>query len=245
MAVYSPIYKMKMQEALQKPTYATVMALALTDICGGSVEWLEWDPDAIKASFEDIQAGDIPQENYDRLFALQIALTSNEFYVSAASFIDICNALGSDGVDFKMFDPADMEEMLWARTEINLHDPDGEHEPFSDEVATYVGVRAQYEGFSKLPGLLSFGKLEKSRIEATGVEGMELEMQAALAREDSDLQELELDIVEKLEDLQNRLMELPLNNADATAYAAIRDGISKATQRSAVAEEQLSPGFPW
>jgi len=231
------IYKTNIRAAVEVPTYATIMALALTDLNQGQIDWLNWDPDSIRAEFEDISA-DIPDENFDRIMALQLALNSDEFYYNVATFINICNALGPDGVDFKVFDPADVEEMAWAVTEIGLHDAEMEH--FSEEIQIYAGEQLFAEGFSRTPKRLDFAILPaKARLVS---DNADIEFAAAFAREDEEIQEVELGVLRKLEDMQNRIDTMQLRYSDATAKTLYSRDINTAAQRISAVEERLSPG---
>lgn len=143
-------------------SFASTLVVALVDDME-SVEWFDWDPDALKAEIRDRFDAHIPQANMDKIQALVLAMTTNQFYVSLEAFIGICNSLGGDGADFRTFDPADMEEMAWSVVEVLLNDSAPEQpldEVFSQEIRSYIGTEAAREGFHELPKPLSFAEID-------------------------------------------------------------------------------------
>lgn len=215
-------------------TFASTMLIALTDELG-SVEWFEWEPEAIRDEIRDRFDAKIPQDNMDKIQALVLALTTNQFYVSLEAFVGICNSLGGDGADFRTFDPADVEEMCWAVTEVLLNDPqEGPlNEVFSEEIRHYIGAEAQREGFKELPKSLTFGVLDPAYDKAT--EAMaDPEMFAAYftsAKEQAEQAEAENQ--EKLQRMVAQISQLPLKRGDEQAWRKFsgRDLESISTRR--------------
>lgn len=136
-------------------SYATTLVALLVDNCGA--ESLNWEPEIIVTEMRDRFDAKIPQDNLDKIQALSLVLTTNQFYSSLGAFMNVCNALGGDGVAFDQFDPADVMEMCWAVTEVLLNQPADQPlvDLFNGDIKAYAGVQAKLEGFHTLPKPLS------------------------------------------------------------------------------------------
>lgn len=205
-------------------SFATPMIAALTDQVG-SVEWFDWEPEAVRAEIRDRFDADIPQDNLDKIQALVMALTTNQFYVSLESFIAICNALGGDGVDFRTFDPADVEEMSWAVTEVLTNDETQSlplEQVFGEEIRHYVGVQAQTEGFQELPKPLSlFGVLESKYGQASEMADPEL-FSAFFTSAKDEVRDVEVTNQQRYRRMLQQLDALPLRSRDEQSWRTYR-----------------------
>lgn len=138
-------------------SFATTLVMILIDQLG-TVEWFDWDPDAIRAEIQTRFESDLPQDNMDKLMALVICLTTERFYVDIDFFIHACNAMGGEGSNFKTFDPAEIDEMSWTITEVALNDPleKPREELFAPDIQEYIRREAVMEGYGILPSPLKF-----------------------------------------------------------------------------------------
>lgn len=203
-----------------KQTFASTMLIACTSIVG-SVEWFDWDPIALKAEIRDACGAHLPAVNADKIQALVLAMTTNQFYESLEAFIGICNALDGDGSDFSTFDPADVKEMAWAVTEVAINDQQhaGADDLFCDEIKAYIGVQAGVEGFRELPKPLTFGVSPKGYQQASeALPGDEAMFAAVYSRGKDDSARVEAVTGAQLRQLVDQISRLPLPNADQESW---------------------------
>ena len=83
-------------------------------------------------------------------------LTSDAFYKSTPTFIEVCNVLSGGLYDPATWDPADALECAWGITEAMLLAPPDEddEEPFSREIRAYIGAALDQEGILNPPDVL-------------------------------------------------------------------------------------------
>lgn len=201
-------------------TFATTMVVALTDALE-SIEWLNWEPEAVELEIRSLCNAQIPKTNMDKIMALALAMTTNQFYVSLEAFMFICNALAGDGADFRLFDPADVEEMCWAVTEVLINDEPHElplEQVFSQEIRHYIGVTAGYEGFNELPKPLTFGELASRYDAATENMPDEAMFGAFFSRSKQAVADAEEETRQKYEKLMQQISHLPLRHADHESW---------------------------
>jgi len=200
-------------------TFASTMVVALTDELG-SVSWFAWEPESIRKEISDRFDAKVPQDNMDKIQGLVLAMTTNQFYVSLEAFIGICNSLGGDGADFRTFDPADVEEMQWAVTEVLLNDPQGTplEDLFSEEIRHYIGVQAAQEGFKELPKTLAFGALDPEYDRVTEAVADPEMFSAYYSTSKEKVTTAEQENQEKLRDLVGQISRLPLQQIDSEAW---------------------------
>jgi hypothetical protein len=201
-------------------TFASTMMIALTDELG-NVQWFDWEPEALAAEIQDRFDAKIPQDNMDKIQALVLALTTNQFYVSLEAFIGICNSLGGDGADFQTFDPADVEEMCWAVTEVLLNDEPHEqplNEVFSEEIRYYIGTEAAREGFKELPKPLTFAHLDSNYDKATEAMADPEMFSAYFTAGKEQAAQAQDENQQKLQALVNQISQLPLKRGDSAAW---------------------------
>ena len=203
-----------------KQTFASTMLIACTGLFE-SIEWFDWDPIALKAEIRDVCGATLPAVNADKLQALVLAMTTNQFYESLEAFIGVCNALDGDGSDFSTFDPADVKEMAWAVTEVAINDQQkaGADDLFCDEIKTYIGVQAELEGFRELPKPLTFGFSPKGYQKASeSLPGDEAMFAAVYSRGKDDVNRVEAVTGAQLRQLVDQISRLPLPNADQESW---------------------------
>lgn len=214
-------------------TFASTMLVAMTDSVG-SVEWFDWDPEILQTEIYERFGADASQDNMDKLNALLLALTTNQFYVSLEAFMFICNALGGEGANFAQYDPAEMDEMAWAVTEVFLNDMPNQPlaDLFSSEIKHYIGKMAEYEGFANFPRPLGFGVMPKGvqeRANAAADLGADVAT-AVISEQTSKVAEIEEEVATKLSALMKQVESLPLANADEES---LKTFVGKPLQRKA------------
>lgn len=156
----SSLKRDELRRLLQDPdTPATILLVICIDHFG--TEMMDWEPDTLRLELISELEAELPTVNRDKIWALVTYLTTNQFFMTLEVFIPICNALSDSEATFTDFDPADVDEMAWAITELNLVDPiQDPHAEFSDEIRSYVGAQAREEGFTKLPPMLAWGTFD-------------------------------------------------------------------------------------
>jgi hypothetical protein len=115
-----------------------------------------WHPGTILLEIRDDFGVELPPANFARLMAGIHLLTSDAFYKSVPTFIEICNVLSGGIYDPATWDPADALECAWGITEAMLLAPpdDDDEEPFSEEIRAYIGAALDEEGILDPPDVL-------------------------------------------------------------------------------------------
>lgn len=225
-------------------TYASTMLIALADM-ERSLDFMTWDPEALYEEIRTRLQAVTPQDNMDKLHALMLALTTDVFYTDVDAFINICNALAGEGADFKTFDPAEVDEMAWAVTEVLLNDPPDRNEteaienPFSLEIQDYIGQQAAVEGFSRLPSMLKIGTMptkSESNFQEAAAIGAEV-FGAMWGEQESKVSEIESETRERLQALFQQIQSLPLSRADSQSWKEYAGKPLRATGRGTAQAE--------
>jgi len=142
-------------------TYAASLALIAFDEY--EQDWLSWHPTTLSMELEEDFHAKIPRTTLDKLLAVNVILTTDTFYNSLPSFVEICNVMADNDYDPETFDPATLEEMAWALTEIFLLDPpDDMQNIFNEEIKAYIRRAVADDGLLTPPDIL--------RIASTGDE---------------------------------------------------------------------------
>lgn len=128
--------------------FGTALAALLTGRFG--TDWLDWEPETVGMEIADeFGVTDVPEENFDKIFAVGTLLKTDQFYKSVAAFHHVAGALNSTA-SFDLFDPLDPEELAWALYEALLHEPPGRDENvadrFSPNVKAYVSASLEAAG---------------------------------------------------------------------------------------------------
>lgn len=217
----TPTAKASLRQVFEdKGSFASAMLIACTDLFG-SIEWFNWEPESLVAELRDRCSVRLPKRNSDKIQALVMALTTDQFYRSVEAFMGVCNALDGDGTDFTTFDPADVEEMAWAVMEVSLNDQvEGNlADNFSDEIKTYIGVEAEREGFAELPKPLKFGIMNKGYGNAAeSMGGDDIMFAAYFAGGKEEVARVEAITQAKLQLLVTQISQLPLQHGDPEAW---------------------------
>ena len=149
------------RDILHNPT--TIGSTLLT-VCVDAfgTEFLDWEPETVKPDVERLAGGPIPSTNLDKLMALSIILTSEDFFTRPKAFLAACNALGGEDepVAFTTFDPPTPEECAWGVFESLLHRPLGREETpdqrFGPKVQQLIAMILEDNGFMFAPRPLDF-----------------------------------------------------------------------------------------
>lgn len=80
-----------------------------------------WDPSTLALELKDDFSAEVPSENMDKLSAIQLLISSGEFFSDPAAFFAICSTLGDGDPLFDVFDPPSIEEISWAVSEVALN----------------------------------------------------------------------------------------------------------------------------
>jgi hypothetical protein len=199
-------------------TYATTLMAILVDNCGA--ESLNWEPEIIAAEMRDRFDAQIPQDNLDKLQAMALVMTTDQFYNSLGAFMNVCNALGGDGVDPNQFDPADVMEMCWAVTEVLLNQPAKQPlgELFCKDIQIYAGTQAKVEGLHELPKPLSmFAEFSDDYDKASEMLDPEM-FKAYFDDGKAGVQDIEQVVQARVRALMGQLSQIPLQYGDQEAW---------------------------
>lgn len=197
-------------------SYASTLLVAAMDIFE-TAEFLNWDPESVKADLRDSISVTLPQRASDRMQALILALTTDQFYRSLESYIAICNALTGAGADFRSFDPATVEEMAWAVTEIRLNE-DKMPSDYSDEIKTYVGIEAAREGFGELPPVLKFGYFDDHYAKASESANDPDMFAAYFTGSKAEVAAIVDNVNSRKLEMLTQIARMPLRNVDAQSF---------------------------
>lgn len=138
-------------------TPASVLVAVAVDILGGDFFTFEIETvvDSLNATFSI----SVPDDNIDKLQAMQTIYTTNSAFMSLPVFLAVTDALNSNGVDFEYADIPDVTEVAWAITEIMMHMPEEEDEDFlHPDIVLFIKLLLTREGFTRIPSSLWFIK---------------------------------------------------------------------------------------
>ena len=182
-----------------------------------------WHPSTILLEVRDDFGVELPRANFDRLMAGIHLVTSNAFYKSPPTFVEICNVLSGGLYDPATWDPADAFECAWGITEAMLLSPpdDDDEEPFSTEIRAYIGKALDEEGILDPPDVLRIAIRDNRRNQAAVVSGFDdPETRAAITQMEAEkVQEINDRIKSNLRMLIGQLEALNLAHGDAKSLA--------------------------
>jgi hypothetical protein len=183
-----------------------------------------WHPSTILLEIRDDFGVELPRANFDRLMAGIHLVTSDAFYKSPPTFVEICNVLSGGLYDPATWDPADALECAWGITEAMLLAPpdDDDDEPFSQEIRAYIGAALDHEGILDPPDVLRIAIRDGGNNQAAQVSSRfaDPEVRAAITRtEAAKVGEINDRIKSNLRMLVAQLEALQLAHGDARALA--------------------------
>ena len=183
-----------------------------------------WHPATILLEVRDDFGVELPRANFDRLMAGIHLVTSDAFYKSPPTFVELCNVLSGGLYDPATWDPADALECAWGITEAMLLSPPDEddEEPFSQEIRAYIGAALDQEGILNPPDVLRIAIRDGGHNQAARVSRSSTipRPDAAITRtEAAKVQEINDRIKSNLRMLIGQLEALHLAHGDARALA--------------------------
>ena len=197
-----------------KGSFATVLLAVLIDEY--STDFFDWDPKALYMQIEEDMHAKVPDLNRDKIGALMLAMTTNQFFQNSDIFANVCRALSHSEADFSTFSPLTPEEMSWGVMEVivnNPPDPERGNSEFSSEVSSFVGMLLTQQGVLQAPKNLMFA-IYSSTNPVEDVETMfsddESMFSAAMANQQSISREVDEHTRETFKLLKQQLDHLPI-----------------------------------
>ena len=134
---------------------------------------LDWDPLTIRMEITDDFRVSPADAVMNKICAMQIVMTSSDFFERIDAFVNVCNALSEGDPFFEVFTPLEPEEIAYAISTVAMN---RDMRPFNPTIKRYVKEVLKAEGFAEddYPEIFSavFGKpssKEVRHIVATGM----------------------------------------------------------------------------
>lgn len=117
---------------------------------------LGWDPHTILLHIEEDFDVAMPAANFDRLMTAIAIVTTDAFHKLVPDFINFCEILAGSTFDPRVWQPPGAAEIAWGITEALILSPpdEGEAEPFSPDIAAFIGQALDAEGIENPPDVL-------------------------------------------------------------------------------------------
>jgi len=219
--------KSQFKAALENPDMtATVLMAILLDRYG--TEFLEWEPDTLRIQIADDYGANPPENNWDKIWACVMLLTTDLFYNSLEAFNSVCNALSGEGAHFDKWELAEPEEIMWGVAETTLLEPPEKgkkNHDFSHEIRQFVGLALAEFGIWRTPKLL-LGIVEKPNLteDATSINfSDDPAMHASFFNNQTAiLADLEAGVHERLGMMYDQLQLLPFETASSEALQSFQ-----------------------
>jgi len=145
-------------------TYTTVLMAILWDRYGE--EFLQWDPVTVNLQLRDDFRLEAPEWLMDRLNAGSVLMTTDQFHQTLTAFSAVCNTLNFGVSSPQVMVPADLDDVFWGVLEARLLEgPAESRQPFSEDIAGYVGVLLSEAGVDEPPSQLGFAVLPEHEVE--------------------------------------------------------------------------------
>ena len=221
----TPLARAQLKKVLESPeATATALTVILMDNYG--TEFLDWEPDTLRIQVAEDYGADLPDNNWDKVWAVVTLMTTDLFYNSLEAFNHICNSLAGTGADFDKWDIAEPEEIMWGVAEAVLLDPpDKQGYDFSHEIKQFVGLALSEYGIWRTPRLLRDVVEEPNLPEdPTDINfSDDATMHAAFFDHQSAiLAGLEEVVLQRLRLLHAQLLSLPLENGSPEAVQSFQ-----------------------
>ncbi len=131
-------------------TEATILTAIL--INAFSTEYFDWEPETLRVEVEDLW-GEIPEVNYDKIWAIVTLLTTDQTFHSPEIFANTMRVLSNNPASFDMWEIPTPDEIMWGFAECYLIDPEAiQH--VSQEVKIFVKRALEEHGIWRVPKLL-------------------------------------------------------------------------------------------
>ena len=247
MPILSPTYA-PLRKKLEDPnTVGTVLLIILVDSWG--TEFFDWEPETLRRQAVADFGATIPPENLDKIWALVTYMTTDRVWNDLDLFVHTANALSDQGSDFENYDPADVQEIAWALSELMLLEPPAEGEEPSPDILVYIEAKLAEEGFTKPPRVLAKYVSEPPSEESIGetLEADAIDIKSHWDRQTEKRVEVDTFIRNRLHELLQDVAQLPLRNADDQARKALLERAGKALEvqsKETAQEQELSPQQP-
>jgi len=215
--VGSSIRKSQIREVLEdEKSFGTCLLALVLDNYG--TEAFDWEPDTLRMQLKDDFSATLPLVNHDKLWSLIVAMTTNQFQLSAEIFSQTCRALNGDEAEFADFSPVDPDDLAWGVAEVVYNDPPdpqlGNNE-FSHEVARYTGLVLYNNGVLEPPKFLQFAEYPSENpvldLETAFVDDADM-FEAARQKQVDTKIGLEDYVKGRMVELMQQLQQLPLMN---------------------------------
>ena len=122
---------------------------------------LRWQPETVEMEIRQDFGVDIPDAAFDRLMTALSILTTNSFFRSPSDFARACVVLSGHRVNPNTMILPDCADIAWGMTEglfiSSFVNPPDRQEPFSTEIAAFVGACVEDEGMLNPPDVLRMG----------------------------------------------------------------------------------------
>lgn len=122
-------------------------------------EALDWDPLTIRLEIQEDFKVSPADEVMNKICAMQIVMTSADFFERIDTFINVCNTLSEGDPFFEVFTPLESEEIAFALATVAMN---RDMLPFNPTIRRYVKEVLKADGFSEddFPEIFSavFGK---------------------------------------------------------------------------------------
>jgi len=123
---------------------ATVLTAMLLSKYGE--QSLDWDPLTIRMEIEEDFRVSPSDETMNKICAMQIVMSSSDFFERIDTFINVCNTLSEGDPFFEVFTPLETEEIAFALATVAMN---RDMLPFSDTIRRYVKEVLKDDGFSE------------------------------------------------------------------------------------------------
>ena len=157
---------------------ATVLTAMLITKYGEQA--LDWDPLTIRLEIQDDFRVEPADEVMNKICAMQLVMTSSDFFERIDTFINVCNTLADGDPFFEVFAPVEPEEIAFAISTVAMN---RDMLPFNHTIKRYVKEVLKSEGFSEddFPEIFSavFGKDTTAKDVRHAVSGIILEPTAS------------------------------------------------------------------
>ena len=123
---------------------ATVLNAMLVSKYGE--EALDWDPLTIRLEIQDDFHVEPAAEVMNKICAMQVVMTSSDFFERIDAFLNVCNALSEGDPFFEVFAPPETEEIAYALAAVAMN---RDMLPFNPTIRRYVKEALKADGFSE------------------------------------------------------------------------------------------------
>lgn len=123
---------------------ATVLLAMLLSKYGEQA--LDWDPLTIRLEIQDDFRVEPASEVMNKICAMQIVMSSSDFFERIDTFINVCNSLAEGDPFFEVFTPLEPEEIAYAIATVALN---RDMLPFNPTIKRYVKEVLKADGFTE------------------------------------------------------------------------------------------------